>query len=445
MLFREEFQEIVELTSNALEAFTTAFFLVRNDTLFLVAHHSLSSHMISPLVLHLEAGGILSLVLEKGAFIANHMEREAYEIPYYNQKEDIKAFMGVQVGNGKGILCVDTKRQYSFTEKRQKLLQQFSLLMERLMERARALRPKLMDSGKYLLLREMLQYLIPPPSKYEDLQRAFSQVIQEMGVEEAMVLLKRDLEFEVALSHGPLSTERLHSVFPTHNTPWQKAWTTKAPLIQRDPKGVPFIAEVKRDTFKSLLIVPFEKIPGMLGMASQNPKGLSVELLDLIGALASLLEPALMKLEEKPIQPKVITTLEFLQRLEEALTKTHESTLLLIGCRPKNLEEIEKEKGISEAEKTVEMLQQDFSRHLGRPTCLFRGHIIMGYKIHHDERRLEAEAKAMEKNLLLSNGKTDIKVVWKLTPLPSRAGSEKLVKDMLKELCSSKRFLRIMR
>jgi len=445
MLFREEFQEIVELTSNALEAFTTAFFLVRNDTLFLVAHHSLSSHMISPLVLHLEAGGILSLVLEKGAFIANHMEREAYEIPYYDQKEDIKAFMGVQVGNGKGILCVDTKRQYSFTEKRQKLLQQFSLLMERLMERARALRPKLMDSGKYLLLREMLQYLIPPPSKYEDLQRAFSQVIQEMGVEEAMVLLKRDLEFEVALSHGPLSTERLHSVFPTHNTPWQKAWTTKAPLIQRDPKGVPFIAEVKRDTFKSLLIVPFEKIPGMLGMASQNPKGLSVELLDLIGALASLLEPALMKLEEKPIQPKVITTLEFLQRLEEALTKTHESTLLLIGCRPKNLEEIEKEKGISEAEKTVEMLQQDFSRHLGRPTCLFRGHIIMGYKIHHDERRLEAEAKAMEKNLLLSNGKTDIKVVWKLTPLPSRAGSEKLVKDMLKELCSSKRFLRIMR
>ena len=445
MLFREEFQEIVELTSNALEAFTTAFFLVRNDTLFLVAHHSLSSHMISPLVLHLEAGGILSLVLEKGAFIANHMEREAYEIPYYDQKEDIKAFMGVQVGNGKGILCVDTKRQYSFTEKRQKLLQQFSLLMERLMERARALRPKLMDSGKYLLLREMLQYLIPPPSKYEDLQRAFSQVIQEMGVEEAMVLLKRDLEFEVALSHGPLSTERLHSVFPTHNTPWQKAWTTKAPLIQRDPKGVPFIAEVKRDTFKSLLIVPFEKIPGMLGMASQNPKGLSVELLDLIGALASLLEPALMKLEEKPIQPKVITTLEFLQRLEEALTKTHESTLLLIGCRPKNLEEIEKEKGISEAEKTVEMLQQDFSRHLGRPTCLFRGHIIMGYKIHHDERRLEAEAKAMEKNLLLSNGKTEIKVVWKLTPLPSRAGSEKLVKDMLKELCSSKRFLRIMR
>ena len=445
MLFREEFQEIVELTSNALEAFTTAFFLVRNDTLFLVAHHSLSSHMISPLVLHLEAGGILSLVLEKGAFIANHMEREAYEIPYYNQKEDIKAFMGVQVGNGKGILCVDTKRQYSFTEKRQKLLQQFSLLMERLMERARALRPKLMDSGKYLLLREMLQYLIPPPSKYEDLQRAFSQVIQEMGVEEAMVLLKRDLEFEVALSHGPLSTERLHSVFPTHNTPWQKAWTTKAPLIQRDPKGVPFIAEVKRDTFKSLLIVPFEKIPGMLGMASQNPKGLSVELLDLIGALASLLEPALMKLEEKPIQPKVITTLEFLQRLEEALVKTNESTLLLIGCRPKNLEEIEKEKGISEAEKTVEMLQQDFSRHLGRPTCLFRGHIIMGYKIHHDERRLEAEAKAMEKNLLLSNGKTDIKVVWKLTPLPSRAGSEKLVKDMLKELCSSKRFLRIMR
>jgi len=445
MLFREEFQEIVELTSNTLEAFTTAFFLVRNNKLALVAHHSLSSHMISPLALNLEAGGILSLILEKGAFIANHMDREAYEIPYYDQEEEIKAFMGVQVGNGKGILCVDTKRRYSFTEKHQKLLQQFSLLMERLMERARSMRPKLMDSGKYLLLREMLQHLAPPPSKTEDLQSAFSQVIQEMGVEEATVILKREGEFEVALSHGPLSTERLHSSFPIHNTPWQKVWATKDPLIQRDPKGVPFMVEMKRDTFKSLLIVPLKKIPGMLGMASKNPRGLSVELLDLVGILTSLLEPVLIKLEETPAHSKAMTTLDFFQHLEKALTETQgtESTLLLVGCRLKDLEDIERERGIREAEKTIKRFQEDFSRHLGRPACLFRGHIIMGYKIHYDKKRLEAEVRAMEKNLPLNGGKTDIKVVWKLTHLPSKRGSEKLIKDMLKELSANKRLLKI--
>jgi hypothetical protein len=445
MLFREEFQEIVELTSNTLEAFTTAFFLVKDNKLALVAYHSLSSHMTSPLVLNLGEGGVLSLVLEKEAFIANHMDREAYEIPYYAQEEEIKAFMAVQVGNGKGLLCVDTKRRYSFTEKHQKLLQQFSFLMGRLMERARFLRPKLVDSGKYLLLREMLQHLASPPSKTEDLQDAFSRVIQGMGVEEATVLLKRDGKFEMALSHGPLSTERLHSSFPIQNTPWQKVWTTKDPLVQRDPKGVPFMVEMKRDTFTSLLIVPLEEIPGMLGMASKNPRGLSVELLDLVGLLTFLLEPALKKLEEKPAHSKAMTTLDFFQNLEEALTEAQgtESTLLLVGCKVKNLEDIDRRKGIKEAEKTIKRLQEDFTRHLGSPACLFRGHIIMGYKIHHDKKRLEAEGRAMEKNLPLNGGKTEIKVVWKLTPLPNKKGSEELVKNMLKELDTNKRLLGI--
>ncbi len=444
MLFREEFQEIVELASNTLEAFTTAFFLVRGNKLALVAHHSLSSHMTSPLFLNLEEGGVLALALEKGAFIANHMDREAYEIPYYNREEEIKAFMAVQVSSGRGLLCVDTKRRYSFTDKHQKLLQQLSLLTGQLLERARSLRPKLVDSGKYLLLREMLQLLASPPSKADDLQGSFSQVIQEMGVEEAMVLLKEGGAFKVALSHGPLSTERLHSFLPIQNTPWEKVWTTKDPFVQRDPKGVPFIVEMKRNTFTSLLIVPLEEMPGMLGMASKNPRGLSVELLDLASLLVFLLESAFKKLKAKP-SSKVLSPLDFFHNLEDALNKTQgtESILLLVGCKIKNLEDIDRKRGIREAEKIIKELQEDFTRHLGSPSCLFRGHIIMGYKIHHDKKRLEAEGKAMGKNLPLNGSKAEIKVAWKLTPLSKKKGSEELMKNMLKELNSGKGLLGI--
>ncbi len=443
MLFGEEFQEIIELISNTLSAFTTTFFLVKDQKLVLVAHHSLSQWMRSPLAVDMADAGVLALALEKGSFVSSHVDRQAYEIPYYDSEEGIKAFMAVQVDGGKGLLCVDSKRSYSFTEKHQKLLQQFSSFLGRLLNRVRSLRPKLLESGKYLLLTEMVQRLVPPPSGFEELQAAFSQIVQEMGVEEAMVLLESNGAFTVALSHGSLSTERLHSDLSIQNTPWQKVWTTGDPLVVRDPRGVPYIVGLRKDACSSLLVVPMKGVSGMLGMASKDPRGLTVEVLDLATLLSTLLEMAVRELKGKPHRSMALNSLDFFRGLETALEEATftGASVLLVGCRVKNLEDLDKKWGLKESEELLRELQDEFVRNLGAPVCLFRGHVLMGYKVHRDRKRLEAEGKAMEKNLPLNGSKAVVRVVWRLSSPSRRVKGEDLIMDMLRELHSTKGIL----
>ena len=62
-------------------------------------------------------------------FVPNFDQRQN-NLGYYlnNEEQHIKAFMGCALPGGMGVLCVDSKRQYFFSEKDQKLLQLFAQL-----------------------------------------------------------------------------------------------------------------------------------------------------------------------------------------------------------------------------------------------------------------------------------------------------------------------------
>ncbi|MDR1945767.1 MAG: GAF domain-containing protein [Desulfovibrio sp.] len=67
--------------------------------------------------------------------IANFDRRKNY-LGYYagNEEQHIKAFMGCALPDTEGALCVDSKRQYSFSEQDQKMLHLFADLIARLGE-----------------------------------------------------------------------------------------------------------------------------------------------------------------------------------------------------------------------------------------------------------------------------------------------------------------------
>ena len=52
-------------------------------------------------------------------------DRDTRNLKLYLRDEGIKSFMAVPVGDA-GVLCVDSKRNYVFTEKNQKILQDFA-------------------------------------------------------------------------------------------------------------------------------------------------------------------------------------------------------------------------------------------------------------------------------------------------------------------------------
>ncbi len=123
-------KELIQLISNVTESFTTALFLFNpaKNILNLRAYHSLSLH-IDPDT-HLQVGDSLIGWVAKNQTPVNiaRFDRDTRNLKLYLRDEKIKSFLAVPVGEA-GVLCIDSKRNYVFTEKDQKILQDFALLV----------------------------------------------------------------------------------------------------------------------------------------------------------------------------------------------------------------------------------------------------------------------------------------------------------------------------
>ena len=132
------FKPLVSLLSNVLEAYTTAFFVLdsKNRHLKLVASQSLSKFIPDNVSLPLEQSGILSQVQKVGQTIHLDKLHEATSsipltIPFYREGEShIKGLFAAPVGNGAGVLYVDTKYGWGFNDKQQKLIIEVAGLLE---------------------------------------------------------------------------------------------------------------------------------------------------------------------------------------------------------------------------------------------------------------------------------------------------------------------------
>jgi GGDEF domain-containing protein len=136
-----DFSDIIALLSNCLDAFTAALFLwdAHQQVLILKTSHSLSKHLVGDAQFSLEDGGLISWVAKNNQAIAvDHFDRDGKTIPYYRNDENIKSFVAVPLPVSRGVLCVDSKRQYVFTTKEQKLLQGFATVIENILGAERA-------------------------------------------------------------------------------------------------------------------------------------------------------------------------------------------------------------------------------------------------------------------------------------------------------------------
>ncbi len=131
------YQPLVNLLSNILEAYTTAFFVFdeRNRRLDLAAMQSLSKFVPPRISLPLEGSGILSQVQKVGQTIHLDKLHEATSsipltLPFYREGEShIKGLFAVQVAGGAGVLYVDTKYGWGFNDKQQKWIREFAELL----------------------------------------------------------------------------------------------------------------------------------------------------------------------------------------------------------------------------------------------------------------------------------------------------------------------------
>jgi GAF domain-containing protein len=132
MAVDRELNDITALLSNCLDAFTAGLFIwdEHSKLLTLKSYHSLSKHIVPAAQFSIEDGGLIGWVAKTNqALTVDHFDRDTRTLAYYQEDENIKSFLAVPLATGKGVLCVDSKRQYVFTSKEQKLLHGFATVI----------------------------------------------------------------------------------------------------------------------------------------------------------------------------------------------------------------------------------------------------------------------------------------------------------------------------
>jgi diguanylate cyclase (GGDEF)-like protein len=129
---------LISLVSNVTDAYSACLFLKNKQRkLFqLTTFHSLSPNIIADASIK-SGQGFMGWVLENNSPLSvNQFDKDTIVLGYYNRDEDIKSFMATPLPTTltKGALAIDSKKQWTFTNKSQKILagfaQQFAYLVD---------------------------------------------------------------------------------------------------------------------------------------------------------------------------------------------------------------------------------------------------------------------------------------------------------------------------
>ena len=116
---------------SVFDAYSAVLFLPQAEEEYrLASSFSLGDRILSPEEADPGKGLVGWIARNRQPLLVPNFDQSKSRLGYYQQDEEthIKAFMGCPVPGG-GVLCVDSKRQYSFSHKDHKILQLFSELV----------------------------------------------------------------------------------------------------------------------------------------------------------------------------------------------------------------------------------------------------------------------------------------------------------------------------
>lgn len=132
-----ELQALIDLCVNNLDGYSAVLFVADKDggPLHLKAYQSLSKH-IDPEAVIQPGHGLLGWAYKNGRpAIVDQVSFGSDRLLFYTRDENIKSFMAVPLPGLPGVLAVDSKQRYIFTDKSAKLLVQFGQTTARIWRR----------------------------------------------------------------------------------------------------------------------------------------------------------------------------------------------------------------------------------------------------------------------------------------------------------------------
>lgn len=137
---QSNYDRLLAILCSVLDAYSAVVFLPARDSGDdeARAHYVAAAFSLGKKLNHraeiVEGRGLVGWLLRnREPLLVSNFDRHKHKLGYYkgNDEDNIKAFMGCPLPGESGAVCVDSKRQYSFSEKDQKVLHLFADLIAR--------------------------------------------------------------------------------------------------------------------------------------------------------------------------------------------------------------------------------------------------------------------------------------------------------------------------
>lgn len=126
VVFLNPLNQLVELTGNISNAFTIALYKVDNTNQIMTLRHyiSLSSNFNCEKKIKFGEGPMGAIAENKKRILIQNIDKNPIKLCFYKKKENLKSFFAMPVvyKKLKGILAIDSKQSYVFSEKQQKII-----------------------------------------------------------------------------------------------------------------------------------------------------------------------------------------------------------------------------------------------------------------------------------------------------------------------------------
>ena len=406
MRLDEDLLSLVELVSNVTDAYTAALFLPleSDEDLQLRAAHTLSDHLHQDLTIQV-GQGLIGWVAERGEPIhSTEFKHDLSALGIYRTEEGIKSFMAVPVSTpeGTGVLSIDSKRQYVFTPKVQKILSGFADQVTRKLEKTDVYR----QIGRQGVTLEALRDYAAPLADCQDVKAVLDAAcnipkrLLDYDLAALVMRTPSENQFTVArsLTHAHASPIG-HPVAPGRSL---AGWV----LMHGETFHLPTIKDELRETclfhpdephapLGAFLGVPLkigEDILGMLAFARTEPGGYddrelaAAELLQ--GLVSGPLAAAMMRAHSEDMRDRDEVTglpqyAEFSSHLRESLAAASDTLrpLSILIADAEAIGAVYAERGHQAGDHLMGELGAFYQRFLEEPNllCRFLGHrFVMG-------------------------------------------------------------------
>ncbi len=259
----------------------------------IAASFSLSDNLNRNCAIRPGQGQVGWILKNKEPLLVPHFDRRKGSLGYYNEsvEDNIKAFMGCPLPGNWGALCVDCKRQYSFSEKDQKLLHLFADLVSTLIAEGRD-SARLKTTERYYKALKAIYVLRREHSRWKIfLRHLLGLVAVATGYEYCAMCScgQNDDFYELEEENMPVYARPDNNRFPNSNGAAGWVFRNGAPVFTEGTEGaarLPLIGTVHNgQPFQRVIVFPLiiqRKTRGVLCLGSVTTARFDDELKDFV-------------------------------------------------------------------------------------------------------------------------------------------------------------------